>query len=108
MDEKRTDFRKLSEAKRGLMFRVLAIGVVLYWLYGIVRDYLAGGPEAPSLTLLIIAIAVMGGGSVLLAVISWKLWKLAKENAVMTDDEIAEMEALRGDDAAEDPQEPEA
>ena len=96
MDEKRVDFRKLNDAKRALTFRLLAIGVVLYWLiFDIVRPYLAGGPEAPNLTTLIIAIVIMGGGSALLGFVTWKAWKLAKENAVMTEEEIAELEALR-------------
>ena len=96
MDDKRVDFRKLNDAKRALTFRILAIGVVLYWLiFDIVRPYLAGGPEAPNLTTLIIAIVIMGGGSAFLGVISYKAWKLAKESAYMTEEEIAEMEALR-------------
>jgi uncharacterized membrane protein YfcA len=44
MNDKRVDFRKLNDAKRGLMFRGLGIGVVLYWLIkDIVLPYLAGG-----------------------------------------------------------------
>ena len=96
MNDKRVDFRKLNDAKRGLMFRGLGIGVVLYWLIkDIVLPYLAGGEGAPTLGQLILGIAVLGGGAIFIALISWKAYKLAKENAYMTDEEIAEMEALR-------------
>ena len=96
MDDKRVDFRKLNDAKRGLLFRGLGVGVVLYWLIkDIVLPYLAGGEGAPTKGQLILGIAILGGGSILMAIISWKAWKLAKENAYMTDEEVAEMEALR-------------
>lgn len=93
--ETRTDFRKTSDANRQVLFRVVAAGVVLYWLYGIVKSYLQGGPDAPSLTLLIVASVLLGGGALLVLWLAWKTWKQAKEAAVMTEDEVAEMEALR-------------
>ena len=91
----RTDFRKTNDATRVATFRLIAIGVVLYWLFGIVKAYIQGGPEAPSLGLLIVAIVVMGGGSAVIGLLTWKNWKKAKAEAVMTEEEIAEMEALR-------------
>lgn len=100
--ETRTDFRKTNDANRAVMFRLVAIGVVLYWLFGIVKAYIQGGPEAPSLTLLLVAIVVMGGGAALVGWLTWKTWKQAKENAVMTEEEIAEMEALREGEEEED------
>ena len=100
--ETRTDFRKTNDASRVAMFRLIAIGVVLYWLFGIVKAYIQGGPEAPSLTLLIVAIVVMGGGSAFIGWLTWKTWKKAKEEAVMSEEEIAEMEALRAGDEEED------
>ena len=93
--ETRTDFRKTNEATRAATFRLIAVGVVLYWLFGIVKAYLQGGPEAPSLGLLIVAIVIMGGGSAVIGLLTWKNWKKAKAEAVMTEEEIAEMEALR-------------
>ena len=93
--ETRTDFRKTNDATRVATFRLIAIGVVLYWLFGIVKAYLQGGPEAPSLGLLIVAIVIMGGGSAVIGLLTWKNWKKAKAEAVMTEEEIAEMEALR-------------
>ncbi|MGN0979154.1 MAG: hypothetical protein ACI4PT_02380 [Candidatus Avoscillospira sp.] len=56
-------------------FRMAAIFVVLYMLYQVVRDYIKGGPDAPSVFLLILAIVVLGGGSIGLAITSYKLWK---------------------------------
>lgn len=99
--ETRTDFRKTNDANRVVLFRVLAIGVVLYWLFGIVKAYVQGGPEAPSLALLIVAIVVMGGGAALVGWLTWKNWKKAKAEAVMTEEEISEMEALRSEDGEE-------
>ena len=101
--ETKTDFRKTNDASRVALFRLAAIGVVLYWLFGIAKAYFQGGPEAPSLTLLLIAIVVMGGGSACIGLLTWKNWKKAKEEAIMTEEEIAEMEALRaGDDTEEE------
>lgn len=100
--ERKRDFRKTNDAGRVAIFRVISIAVVLYWLFGIVKAYLQGGPEAPSLTMLLFAIVIMGGGAALVGVLTWKNWKRAKEDAVMSEEEIAEMEALRaGDDEEE-------
>ena len=38
--ETKTDFRKTNDANRQVMFRLIAIGVVLYWLFGIVKAYI--------------------------------------------------------------------
>ena len=70
---------------RALIFRLVAIGVVLYWLMQTVVGYIKGGPDAPSLTLLIVSILVLGGGAVLTAVLTWKAWKAEKT--------LAELEA---------------
>ena len=93
--EVRTDFRKTGNANQALTFRMIAVVLVLYWLFGIVKAYFEGGPEAPSLLLLIIAIVVMGGGAIFVALLTYKTWKKAKADAAMTEEEIAEMEALR-------------
>lgn len=62
-----------------ILFRVLAIGYVLWILKDLVQAYLAGGEEAPSLWLLLGAIAVLGGGCVFVAIMSYKQWKQMKE-----------------------------
>ena len=94
----RTDFRKANNANQALTFRLIAVALVLYWLFGIVKAYFEGGPEAPSLLLLIIAIVVMGGGAAFVGLLAYKTWKKAKADAEMSEEEIAEMEALRKED----------
>ena len=93
--EVRTDFRKTGNANQALTFRLVAVALVLYWLFGIVKAYFEGGSDAPSLLLLIIAIVVMGGGAAFVGLLAYKTWKKAKADAQMTEEEIAEMEALR-------------
>lgn len=97
--EQRTDFRKTNDANRVLLFRVVGIGAVLYWLLGIIKAYVAGGPDAPSLLLVIVAVILMGGGAIFVAYLTYLSWKKAKEEAVMSEEEVAEMEALRAGDA---------
>ena len=61
-----------------IAFRLLAIGYVSYLCINVVKLYKAGGPEAPSLTGLILAIALLGGGAALLAILTYREWKTAK------------------------------
>ncbi len=81
--------------------RLLAGGYVLYMLYQLFEMYFAGGEDAPSVTLLVIATVLLGGGGVFIVIsacISWR--KLKKELA---------QEALEQQDAEEEPEElPEA
>ena len=60
-------------------FRVLAIGYILYMCVNIVKLYMEGGPEAPSLTALILGVGLLGGGALFLAIISYREWKRGKE-----------------------------
>ena len=62
-----------------VMFRVLAIGYVTHLCVQMVQTYLQGGPEAPSLGMLIGGVGVLGGGAVFLAFISYREWKSNKE-----------------------------
>ena len=102
MDKQKTNFVRRSDAVRALVFRLLAIGLLLYWLFDLVKGYLAGGEDAPSKTLLIIVIVILGGGSILVGVLSVLAWKLDKENAKMSQEEIDQMEALRSEDQEKD------
>lgn len=61
-----------------VMVRLLAVGYVLYLCVSMVKLYLAGGPDAPSLPMLVLGLAVLGGGAIFLAVISYKEWKRGK------------------------------
>ena len=87
-----------------LMFRVLAIGYVLWMLKDLVVAYIAGGEEAPSLAVLIGAIVVLGGGCVWIGWMSYKQWKQMKEAQRIYNEEVArqyaEEERLAAEKAA--------
>lgn len=82
-------FNKQSESKSEnrtprnpnnlVMFRVLAIGYLFYLCVSIVKLYLASGPDAPSLTALVLGVVFLGGGAVFLGILSYKEWKRGKE-----------------------------
>ena len=95
---KRQDFRRSNNANQALAFRILALAVVLYWLFDIVKGYFQGGPDAPSLTLVILSVVLLGGGAAYVAWNTWKAWKQDKAAAEMTQEEIEAMEALRKDE----------
>ena len=61
-----------------LIFRLLAVGYVGYLCVQMVQTYLQGGPDAPSLTMLIASIAVLGGGAIFLAALTYKEYKRSK------------------------------
>lgn len=99
--ETRTDFRKTNDANRQMIFRIAAICLILYWLVDIVKAYMQGGADAPSLTLLILALVIMGGGSIVVGFLTWRTWKKSKAEAVMSEEEVAQLEALRADEEQE-------
>lgn len=72
-----------------ILFRVLAIGYVLWILKDLVQAYLAGGEEAPSLGLLLGAIVVLGGGCVVIGILSYQHWKRMKEEERQYKEEMA-------------------
>lgn len=61
-----------------IAFRLLAVGYVAYLCVQMVKTYTAGGPDAPSLPLLIGGLALLGGGAIFLGVLSYKEWKRSK------------------------------
>ena len=69
-------------------FRVLAIGYVGYLCIQMVQTYTKGGPDAPSLGLLIGGIAVLGGGALFLAYLTYKEYK---RNKPIYDQAMAEL-----------------
>lgn len=94
---------RMQKAGRAATFRVIAIGVVLYWLMQTVVAYFKGGPDAPDLTLLLISIVVLGGGAVLVGVMTWKTWQAEKRLAELEAQEAAEEAAgLEAIEAAEE------
>lgn len=98
----REDFRRVNAAGRTLGIRIVAAGFALYMLYEIVMGYIQGGPEAPSLTLLILAILLLGGGAAAVLILGYRGWKQDKAAARMTEAEIKQVEALRAEDEADD------
>lgn len=86
-----------------IAFRVLAIGYLIYLCSDLVKLYNAGGPDAPSLTMLIVGIVVLGGGALFLAFIAYKEWKRSKvEYDAYMAELRAEAEARRAAEEAEE------
>ena len=73
-----------------VMFRVLAIGYVGYLCVQMIKTYLAGGSDAPSLPMLIGGVAVLGAGAIFLAVLTYKEYK---RNKVAYDEAMAVIKA---------------
>jgi len=59
-------------------FRLLAVGYIAYLAVNIVKLYLEGGPEAPSLAAMILGVVLLGGGAVFLAVLAYREYKTGK------------------------------
>lgn len=74
------------------VFRMVAVAYVLYLVWKTIGLYMAGGEDAPSLLVLCLSTVVLGGGAIVLGVISYKKWKKekAQQQAVLE----AEAEAL--------------
>lgn len=86
-----------------IAFRLLAIGYVTYLCINLIKLYLAGGPDAPTLTALVLGVAVLGGGAAFVAVLSYKEWKRSKEVYDQYMAELrAEAEAKRAAEEAEE------
>lgn len=96
--QKHEDPRRAGYAGRALLFHLMGAGLALYWLYGIIVNFVKGGPEAPSVGLLITAVAVLGGGAVGVAVMSLRTYRREKAAAQMTEEEAAQMEAPQAED----------
>lgn len=83
------------------MFRVIAIGYVAYLCINMVKLYLEGGPDSPSLTTLIIGLVVLGGGVAFMGFVSYKEWKRSKvEYDAYMAELRAEAEAKRAEEEA--------
>ena len=84
-----------------IMFRILAVGYLGYLCLDLVKLYRAGGPDAPSLPILIAILAVLGGGAIFVAIVSYKVWKQSKaEYDVYMAELRAEAEAKRAAEEA--------
>ena len=72
-----------------ILFRVLAIGYVLWMLKDVVKAYFAGGPDAPNGWFVLISCVVLGAGCVWIAIVSFKQWKQMKEAERIYNEEVA-------------------
>lgn len=92
-----------------VMFRVLAVGYVGYLCIQMVKTYTEGGPDAPSLPMLIGGLVLLGGGALFLAILTYKEWKINKVKYDSYMSELrAEAEAKRAlEETEEEPFEPE-
>lgn len=86
------------------LFRLVAVGYVLYIVYKTISLYVAGGEDAPALWMLCVSTVVLGGGAIALAVISYKSWKTAKERlqAELEAEIEAELDAEEAEEVEED------
>ena len=73
-----------------VMFRLLAVGYVAYLCIQMIKMYVEGGPDAPSLGMLIGGVALLGGGAAFLAIMTYKEYKT---NKVKYDAAMAELRA---------------
>ena len=71
-------------------FRLIAVFYVGYLCINMIKLYTEGGPDAPSLTTLLIGLIVLGGGAAFLAYLTYKEWKRGK---VTYDQAMAELRA---------------
>ena len=62
-----------------IAFRLLAVGYIGYLCLDMLKIYRAGGPDAPSLTMLIGTLVFLVGGALFIGIVSYKQWKQSKE-----------------------------
>ena len=92
-DEETQEQTRPANPNNMVLIRLLAVGYLMYILYQMVTAYIAGSEDAPSLGLLIAAIVIFAGGSVWIAVITYKQWKQMKEAQQIYNEEIARQAA---------------
>jgi len=83
------------------LFRLLAVGYILYTVWKTISLYLEGGEDAPKLWMLCLSTVLLGGGAIVLAVISYKAWKKAKAQQ-LEEAEAAAEEAFLAEQEEED------
>ncbi|MEA4964499.1 MAG: hypothetical protein VB055_01585 [Oscillospiraceae bacterium] len=84
------DYRQVRKANGSLAIRILAMFYVFYMLFSLVKLYLAGGEGAPSLSLLIAGIVLLGGGGIGVGIFALRLYRQARANAKKPPEEEAQ------------------
>lgn len=87
-----------NSPQTGFGLRLMAAGIVLYWYYELVMLYVRGGPDAPSLTAVILAGILMVGGAIFVGITAWQIYK--KEQAALEEAKARDKE----EESNEDPQ----
>ena len=87
-----------NSPQTGFGLRLMAAGIVLYWYYELVVLYVRGGPDAPSLTAMILAGILMVGGAIFVGITAWQIYK--KEKAALEEAKARDKE----EESNEDPQ----
>ena len=72
-----------------ILFRVLAIGYVIWMLKDVVKAYFAGGPDAPSGIFVLVSCLVLGAGCVWIGIMSYRQYKQMKEAERIYNEEVA-------------------
>lgn len=61
------------------MFKLLAAGYLLYLLWDIIKMYMAGGADQPSVLLMVCSFVVLGGGAAYIGITSFAQWRRFKK-----------------------------
>ena len=72
-----------------ILFRALAVGYVLWMLKDVIKAYIAGGPEAPSTLLVVVATVVLGAGCIWIGFATYRQWKEMKKARWEYNEEMA-------------------
>ena len=83
-------------------FKLLAAGYLLYLVWDMIKMYREGGPDQPSVILLICSVVVLGGGALFIAISSYRLWRKFKQEAADEAAMLAEAEAAEEDEEFEE------
>lgn len=102
-DDTQEQERRPANPSNFVIFRLLAVGYLLWSFWQMVQSYMQEGEEKPSLTLMIVAAVILVGGAVWIAWITWRQWKRMKAEQADDDDEDEDEDE---DEAEEETQEP--
>ena len=78
MSKEKPPKREFNPRSHGAVY-LLAVVYLCYLIFQMVKRYLAGGPDAPSVSLLVGGIALLGGGCVILGILARKMFLMPVE-----------------------------